>query len=134
MKGVSERGRRTNKTTPTTPTHWVTQSPKLVSTYLSIIHLDVSNSLSCQAFRNASLQCRAASKKNRQCQGSLGGDCLAAPAATAANSCSCCSSPLPDKEREREEAVEDAADVVALLLVLCWVLLREERTSPREPP
>jgi hypothetical protein len=45
------------------------------STYLSMMHLDVSSSLSCQAFKNASLQCRAASKKNRQCQGSLGGDC-----------------------------------------------------------
>lgn len=33
----------------------------------------VSSSFSCQALRKASLQCRAASKKKRQCHGSRGG-------------------------------------------------------------
>jgi hypothetical protein len=37
------------------------------------MHLAVSSSFSCQALRKASLQCRAASKKKRQCHGSRGG-------------------------------------------------------------
>ena len=41
---------------------------------------------------------------------------------------------MPESEREREEAVEEAAEVVALVLVLCCVELRAERTSLREPP
>lgn len=95
-----------------------------------MMHLAVSSSLSCHVRRKASLQWRAASKKKRQCQGSRGGECRRAPTA---NSWPCWSRPFPERERDKEEEVEEAADVVALLLWLC-PLPFAARMSPLELP